>query len=99
MPFIDDQMTSNAILILGAISTVVAAWGAIFSPQKFWHLNTETRNQLLALKAEFEFFKMSDDFDSKKDEITMRTFEKLQAILRNHNENWSSNRKDEAENS
>jgi hypothetical protein len=46
---------TNLILGLGALTTVVSAWGAFFSPRDSWLLYANTLGRLRALQADVEF--------------------------------------------
>jgi hypothetical protein len=45
------DFASNMVLTLGAISTVLAAWGSFFSPREMWLLDAELYGDLRALNS------------------------------------------------
>src|ERR1700678_1846564 len=52
----------DAVLVLGALSTVLAALGAFFSPQQSWHLNGAMYSRMRALEAKLEMAERSSTF-------------------------------------
>ena len=79
---------SNIVLVLGALATVVAAFGAFFSPQQSWHLNAETYGRLRALEARLDFAERSSGFETREEEVVSRMFEEYQSILADYNQKW-----------
>jgi hypothetical protein len=79
---------SNIVLPLGALSTVIAAWGAFFSPQELWHLSYETRAKLRALEAKLEFAEREPNFHKQEPIFVADTFNEYQAILDEYNRKW-----------
>ena len=80
------------ILFLGAISTVVSAWGGFFSPGKSWLLEGESHDKLRALQTESEFAETSPTFNP--DEKTLKPlFDEFQKIMDEYNKKWQSLRK------
>src|SRR5262245_31773353 len=47
--------TSNIVLALSALSTVVALWGSILSPEDSWRLYAESYSRLRELQSRLEF--------------------------------------------
>lgn len=81
-------LVSNIVLILGALSTVLAAFGAFFSPQQSWHLSAEFYGRLRALKSELDFAERGRDFLQNEDATVAKIFVEHQAILSDYNQKW-----------
>jgi hypothetical protein len=79
---------TDIVLILGAVSTVIAAFGAFFSPQQSWYLNAEVRAQLRALEAKLDFLERAPDLKKKETEILGASFAEYQTILADYNQKW-----------
>ena len=88
LTFFPDVAASNIVLVLGALSTVVAAFGAFFSPQQSWHLNAETYGRLRALEASLDFAERGSGFETCEEEVVSKAFEKYQSILADYNQKW-----------
>lgn len=86
--WITESLARNAVLILGAVVTVLSAWGAFFSPKEFWHLNSETYSKLRALQAKLEFLERGEDFPEKEAEVLGEAFVEYQKILDQYNQKW-----------
>jgi uncharacterized coiled-coil protein SlyX len=86
--WITESIARNAVLILGAIVTVISAWGAFFSPREFWHLNSETYSKLRALQAKLEFLERGENFQEKEVEVLDEAFTEYQKILDQYNQKW-----------
>jgi hypothetical protein len=84
------QVATDVVLILGAISTVAAAFGAFFSPQQSWYLNAEAYTKMRALQAKLEFVELGSTFPEQKPEIISQFFAEYQAILDEYNQNWKN---------
>ena len=82
-PFLKD-----AVLILGAVSTVIAAFGAFFSPQQSWHLNAEVYAQLRTLQSKLEFRERDPEFKTQENQIAAEAFDEYHAILAEYNKRW-----------
>jgi hypothetical protein len=80
----------NAVLILGALSTVISAFGAFFSPRESWHLTAEVYGNLRALQANIEFAQSSADFSAQEDQIAARAFDEFQGIMKEYNARWQA---------
>jgi len=79
---------SNLILALGAASTVIAAWGAFFSPRETWLLYAQTLNKLKSLRAQIEYTVRSPvSIPDAKPRIDT-FFARYQAIVDEHNKQW-----------
>ena len=78
--------STNLILILSAVVTIVSTWGAFFSPKESWLIYASTLNNLQALKSELEFLKISTNQPTS--EKLSQLFEKYQSILATHNKAW-----------
>ena len=83
-----DATKSNIVLALGALTTIVSAWNALFSPRESWHLNSETYGRLRSLQDRLEFQSRHTDFAQAADEFLAKAFEEYQAIVAAHNEKW-----------
>ena len=88
LTLLPDVAASNIVLVLGALATVVAAFGAFFSPQQSWHLNAETYGRLRALEARLDFAERSSGFETREEEVVSRMFEEYQSILADYNQKW-----------
>jgi hypothetical protein len=92
---------SNAtILVLGAVSTILSAWGAFFSSRDSWHLYTRTLGELRGLLAKLKFesskglHQNADEAASEiSDEATSKIFKEFQEIMDRHNDEWLKMRK------
>src|ERR1700761_2459296 len=60
-----EMIASDLVLILGAVVTVFAAFGAFFSPQESWQLNAEFYGRLKALETELYFAEQKEDFEGR----------------------------------
>jgi hypothetical protein len=80
--------TTDLVLILGAVSTVLAAFGAFFSPQQSWYLNAETCSKMRALQAKLEYLELSPTFNDRKEETLAGCFAEYQQLLNEHNKGW-----------
>jgi hypothetical protein len=78
----------NIVLVLGALSSFVTAWGAFFAPRESWALYAQTASDLRATYAQFAYSSAS-----MNDEGLDAIFSKYQEILAKHNESWSKLRK------
>ena len=79
------NVIQNVILFLGALTTVVSAWGAFFSPKESWHLYAMTLTKLRALQAELIYKRTPpNEINAEIDKL----FERYQAILDEHNRAW-----------
>ncbi len=86
-----DKFSRIAILILGATSTVISAWGGFFSPGKSWLLEGEAYDNLRSLQTEIEFSEASPNF--KSDEESVRQFfDRYQTIMQDYNKKWQMTR-------
>jgi len=47
--------TSNIVLVMGALGTLLTGWGAFFSPKESWVLSTRTLQNLYALQSRMQF--------------------------------------------
>jgi hypothetical protein len=81
---------TDTVLALGAISTVVAAFGSFFSPQQSWYLYDATSGQLRALQAEIEMDERSRTFPEREDAAVQAFFVRYQAIMAEHNRQWQA---------
>ncbi|MFO0794356.1 MAG: SLATT domain-containing protein [Candidatus Brocadiaceae bacterium] len=79
---------SNVILVLGAISTVVLAWGAFFSPRESWLVYASTLNRFRALQARIDFLKREPDALTTASDSIAELFQEYQSILDAHNKAW-----------
>jgi hypothetical protein len=80
--------SSNVILLLGALSTIVSAWGAFFSPKESWLLYARTLAKLRALQLRMQFTFAENPNASRDDGEIQDYFEKYQAIHDEHNKEW-----------
>jgi hypothetical protein len=88
LTFLPDLFASNIVLVLGALSTVVAAFGAFFSPQQSWHLNAEIYGRLRALEAQLDFTEREHNFEENEATVMAKIFDEYQAILADYNKKW-----------
>jgi hypothetical protein len=79
---------SNVILVLGAVSTVIAAWGAFFSPRESWLLCASTLNRLRALQARIDFLSREPGALAPASDSVAELFQAYQSILDGHNKAW-----------
>ena len=84
---------NTLILVLGAASTIISAWGAFFSPRESWHLYALTLGKLYALKAKLEFESLEGNPDEAHKEFTGQVFAEFQQIMDSHNQQWLALRK------
>lgn len=78
---------NNVILALGALSTLVSAWGAFFSPREAWLLYATTLGRLRGLQAKIDF--MSRPPGHVEDSAAVEAwFTDYQRILEEHNKSW-----------
>jgi Protein of unknown function (DUF4231) len=86
-PTLGDR-ASNVILLLGAISTLVSAWGAFFSPRESWLLYAQTLAKLRALQVRLRFRYPDDSLRAGSEAEVDEFFEKYQAVHDEHNRRW-----------
>ena len=86
--YLPDFAVSNIVLVLGALSTVLAAFGAFFSPQQSWHLNAEIYSRLRALESQLDFTEREHNIENNSNEKLAKIFDKYQAILDDYNKKW-----------
>jgi hypothetical protein len=82
------EAASDLTLVLGAISTLAAAFGAFFAPQQSWHLNAETYGRLRALQVKLEFLERGRGFANQQDQTVTELFREYQSILDEYNRKW-----------
>ncbi len=76
-------------LLLGGLSTVLAAWDGFYNHKELWINYGETRNQLRALQLRLKLMGEEDGFDEEKfGEI----YDEYQEILRRGNKKWQEMR-------
>jgi hypothetical protein len=80
--------SSNVILLLGAFSTIISAWGAFFSPRESWLLYAQTLAKLRALQVRMQYSFANDPSASHSDAEINEYFETYQAIHDAHNKLW-----------
>ena len=80
-------------LILGAASSVLGVFAAVFSPRESWHLNAVTYVRLRSLQVKLDFLERGPDFKDHPDEIVAQVFSEFQAILDDSNKSWMDLRK------
>ena len=85
---ISEAASSNIILVLGALITVLSAWGTFFSPHESWNINSEIHGKLRALQAKLEFSQRHPDFASKEPTIVAEIFAEYQKILSEYSTKW-----------
>lgn len=88
LTILPESAASNIVLVLGSVSTVVAAFGAFFSPQQSWHLNAEIYGRLRALQADLEFAERGSGFAGSEGAAVEKIFAEYQAILADYNRKW-----------
>ena len=88
LTLLPEVAASNIVLVLGALSTVVAAFGAFFSPQQSWHLNAETYGRLRSLEAKLDFTERAPSFKENDGAAIVAMFDEYQAILADYNRKW-----------
>jgi len=79
---------TDTVLILGATSTVLAAYGAFFSPQQSWYLNAEIYAKMRALQAKLEWEERSPSFSAREEESVKQLFNEYQEIMDEYNQKW-----------
>jgi Protein of unknown function (DUF4231) len=82
------EAASDLTLVLGAISTVAAAFGGFFAPQQSWHLNAEIYGRLRALQVKLEFLERGREFANQQDQTVAELFREYQSILDEYNRKW-----------
>lgn len=90
LTLLPDFAASNIVLVLGALSTVVAAFGAFFSPQQSWHLNAEMYGRLRALEAQLDFAERGPEFDKSESTVVAKIFDEYQDIFVEYNRKWQN---------
>jgi hypothetical protein len=76
--------TSNIVLTLSSLSTVLAVWGTVFLPRESWQLYAESYGRLRALKARLDFDLAGDRTEADVE----KHFGSYQTILSEHNAQW-----------
>jgi len=88
LALLPDFAASNIVLVLGVLATVVAAFGAFFSPQQSWHLNSEMYGRLRALEAQLDFAERGSEFGKDEHAVVANMFDEYQVILADYNRKW-----------
>ncbi len=83
-----DSPRNELILVLGALSTVVSAWGALFSPRESWLVYAATLNRLRALQTKLEFMTKEPDALTEASDAVHALFAEYQSIIDTHNRTW-----------
>lgn len=82
------EQLSDIVLVLGALVTVTAAYGAFYSPRELWVVDSLSSNKLRALQARLRYQELATDFADKKQAVVDAAFEEYQAIMAAYNEEW-----------
>ena len=91
--WISADAKSDAILCLSALSTVISAWAAFYTPKETWHLYTETLGKLLGLKTRLSFQTCDLEENSSDNKSAEQAFEEYERIVTDHNHHWQQLRK------
>jgi hypothetical protein len=83
-----NSIEANLTLGLAALSTVVAAWGAFFSPRESWLLYFTTCGRLRALQAKVAFNSRHSIGGNDQAHTVNAWFKEYQDILEAHNATW-----------
>jgi hypothetical protein len=83
-----EPVVTNIVLVLGALSSFVTAWGSFFAPRESWALYAQTGSELRAIND-----LLNKDLDAMTDQQVDGLFDMYQAALAKHNEAWSKLRK------
>jgi hypothetical protein len=83
---------SNAVLVLGSLSTIISAWGAFFSPRETWLLYSSTVGRLRGLQATIEFFSRDPAIQALDPKTAEIWFAEYQQIMEDHNHSWTEMR-------
>ena len=81
-------LLTDVVLMLGAISTVVAAFGSFFSPQQSWYLNAEIYAKMRALEAKLEMDERSGTFSEREAIAVVEFYREYQSIMDDYNKRW-----------
>jgi hypothetical protein len=84
---------SDIILLFSALSTVISAWSAFYSPRETWHLYTDTLGKLLGLRSRLAFQTCDLEDNSSNNNSAEKAFDEFQQILSDHNDHWQQLRK------
>jgi hypothetical protein len=79
---------TNVILALSAISTIISAWGAFFSPKETWVNYTTTLMRLRQLEAKLFFLTSGPNPITASSDAVSELFGEYQDILNAHNTAW-----------
>lgn len=79
---------NNVILVLGALSTLVSAWGAFFSPREAWLLYATTLGRLRGLQAKIDFRSRPPGLAAEDVANIDAWFAEYQQVLEDHNKSW-----------
>lgn|SRR5215831_9738644 len=86
--WVEEPQTRNIVLVVGALVTIISAWGAFFSPKDFWHLNNETYSKLRALQSKLEFLERAEDFSEREADSVKELYAEYQGMLDGHDKKW-----------
>lgn len=84
---ISPAVSSNLILALSSLATVISAWGAFFNPRESWHLSAETYSELRALQTRIQFLESQPKFEFTS-EMLESFYEEYQNIVDKFNSKW-----------
>ena len=82
------QIAKEAVLILGAFTTVITAVKAFYSPQEIRILYVRTLGKLLTLRNEIKFDDLGESAAEPNDIESRRHFDEFQKIMEEHNSDW-----------
>ena len=87
--WVNKYFAKNLVVAMGALSTVLSAWGAFFSPRDSWHLYADTLAKLRGLQARLAFTAANSGGVKLDPTETTKFFDEYQAILIAHNTRWA----------
>ena len=92
--WITDAVASNSILILGAMITIVSAWGAFFAPRETWHMKADILGKICGLRNKLLFASADPEFSAaEKEALSKEVFDEFETFMKDHNLRWQELRK------
>jgi hypothetical protein len=85
--------TSNYVLLLGSLLTVLTGYGFFFAPKNSWLLFAAAVNRMRALRGRIEFMQTNPGPPEDEQKRTDEFHSELQAILDDTNSGWLDIRK------
>jgi hypothetical protein len=92
--WITEAVASNSILVLGAVMTIVSAWGAFFAPRETWHMKADVLGRLAGLRNKLLFSSTDPELSGDEQEsFCKEVFDEFEKIMTDHNLKWQELRK------